>query len=98
MTLFLQRFLRSLGLPSCALLFFCGSPLKAAEGISYELTKIDEGTAWVSSYWGYNAPKLVYDGDSFYTVALWGEERATATGALYKFQDGHWEKGYTWEG
>ena len=98
MTLFLQRFLRSLGLPSCALLFFCGSPVKAAEGISYELTKIDEGTAWVSSYWGYNAPKLVYDGDSFYTVALWGEEQATATGALYKFQDGHWEKGYTWEG
>ena len=40
--------------------------------ITYDLSKIDAGIGWVSSYWGYNAPKLVYDGESFYTVALWG--------------------------
>ncbi|HIM57553.1 MAG TPA: hypothetical protein EYM39_12700, partial [Candidatus Latescibacteria bacterium] len=38
------------------------------EVVDYELSKIDEGVAWVSSYWGYNTPKLVYDGDTFYTV------------------------------
>ena len=98
MTLFFPRLLSKLGLPCCALLLFNAAPVQGEEEISYELSKIDEGTAWVSSYWGYNAPKLVYDGESFYTVALWGGEQATATGALYKFRDGRWEKGFTWEG
>ena len=74
MTLFLPRLLRKLGLPSFALLLFSAAPVQGEQGISYELAKIDEGVAWVSSYWGYNAPKLVYDGESFYTVALWGGE------------------------
>ena len=98
MTFFLQRLLRKLGLSSLAPLLFSAAPVAGEEDISFELSKIDEGRAWVSSYWGYNAPKLVYDGESFYTVALWGEEQATATGTLYKFQDGRWEKGYSWEG
>ena len=45
--------------------------------IDVELSRIDGGTTWASAYWGYNAPKLVYDGDSFYTVGYWGEEQAT---------------------
>ena len=77
---------------------FCAMASAAAAEISYELTKIDEGTAWVSSYWGYNAPKLIYDGDRYFTVGLWGTEQATATGALYALRDGQWHKGYTWEG
>ena len=40
--------------------------------IDVHLSKIDSGVAWVSSYWGYNAPKLVYDGESYYTVAAVG--------------------------
>ena len=36
---------------------------RAETGVSYEISKVAEGMAWVSSYWGYNAPKLVYDGD-----------------------------------
>ena len=70
MTFFLQRLLRKLGLSSLALLLFSAAPVAGEEDISFELSKIDEGRAWVSSYWGYNAPKLAYDGDSFYTVAL----------------------------
>ena len=73
----------------------------AVEGqtvITYELSKIDQGRAWVSSYWGYNAPKLVYDGETFYTLALWGDTQATATGAIYGYRDGRWQRGYTWEG
>lgn len=54
----------------------------SGQEINVHLAKIDTGVAWVSSYWGYNAPKLVYDGDSYYTVALWGPEQATAQGAL----------------
>ena len=65
--------------------------------VSYELSKIDEGVAWVSSYWGYNAPKLIHDGDSYYTVALWGAEQATGAGGPYKFQDGTWRRGYAWD-
>jgi len=66
--------------------------------ITYQLSRIDEGVGWVSSYWGYNAPKLVYDGEAFYTVALWGAEQATSTGALYQYKEGEWRKGYTWDG
>ena len=52
----------------------------SGQEIDVHLSKIDTGVAWVSSYWGYNAPKLVYDGESYYTVALWGPEQATARG------------------
>ncbi len=74
------------------------SVARAETGVSYEISKVAEGTAWVSSYWGYNAPKLVYDGNHYYTVGLWGAEQAAATGALYGFRDGKWEQGYTWDG
>ena len=50
---------------------------RAETDVSYEISKVAEGTAWVSSYWGYNAPKLIYDGNHYYTVGLWGARRAT---------------------
>ena len=62
------------------------------------LTKIDEGIAWVSPYWGYNAPKLIFDGTAYYTLGLWGAEQATARGAIYKLEAGQWRRGYTWDG
>jgi hypothetical protein len=68
----------------------------AAGGATCELTKIDGGVAWVSPYWGSNAPKLVYDGEAFYTVGLWGEKQAAASGAIYKYEGGRWVKGYEW--
>ena len=66
--------------------------------VDVQLAKIDEGVAWVSPYWGYNAPKLVFDGAAYYTVGLWGAEQATAQGALYKRANGQWQRGYTWDG
>ncbi len=85
-------------LVSCSILWGKILVNLAVADTSYELSKIDEGTAWVSSYWGYNAPKLVYDGEYFYTVALWGDTQATATGAIYSNRDGQWQRGYSWEG
>ena len=70
----------------------------SGQEIDVHLSKIDAGVAWVSSYWGYNAPKLVYDGESYYTVALWGPEQATAQGVLYQLRDGQWHRGYEWDG
>ena len=66
--------------------------------VDVQLSKIDEGVAWVSPYWGYNAPKLVFDGAAYYTLGLWGAEQATARGALYELRDGAWRRGYTWDG
>ena len=71
--------------------------LHAQIQVDYQLSKIDEGVAWVSSYWGYNTPKLVYDGDTFYTVGLWGEQQSTSTGVIYKLEDGSWRRGYSWD-
>ena len=66
--------------------------------VDVHLAKIDEGVAWVSSYWGYNAPKLIFDGTAYYTLGLWGPEQATAQGAIYKLENGQWRRGYTWDG
>jgi hypothetical protein len=48
------------------------------------LSRIDSGTAWASAYWGYNAPKLVYDGEYFYTVGFWGADQQSTQGVLYR--------------
>lgn len=45
--------------------------------------EIARGTSWVSPYWGYNAPKIVFDGEAYYTAGLWGELK-TAEGVLYR--------------
>ncbi len=43
-------------------------PLTAEENmIDFELSRIDAGEASVSPYWGYNAPKVVFDGEHFLT-------------------------------
>jgi hypothetical protein len=82
----------------CFVLLLSGVSAQGQADVTYELSKIDEGTAWVSSYWGYNTPKLVYDGEAFYTVALWGDEQATATGAVYGKRDGQWKRGIAGKG
>lgn len=84
---------------------FCKLFLLAAAGaapgwtqVDVQLAKIDEGVAWVSPYWGYNAPKLIFDGTAYYTLGLWGAEQAAARGAIYKLENGQWQRGYTWDG
>lgn len=62
---------------------------------TYELLLIQpEQKAWVSGYWGYNAPKLVCDGRHYYSANLIGLEEAESRGVVYKLQDGKWIKGY----
>ncbi|NKB68001.1 MAG: T9SS type A sorting domain-containing protein [Candidatus Latescibacteria bacterium] len=80
------------------LVVLVGGTQVAGQEVEIHLSKIDEGVSWVSSYWGYNAPKLAYDGESYYSVGLWGTEQATAQGALYQLRDGQWHKGYQWDG
>jgi hypothetical protein len=67
-------------------------------GINLTLTEIDRGHSWVSPYWGYNTPKIVCDGQSYYTAGLWGATPEEAEGVVYKFEDGAWRPGKRLEG
>lgn len=74
-------------------------PLAAQEAeMDFELTHIDSGEASVSPYWGYNAPKLVFDGDHFYTLGRWGRQQDAARGIVYRSTEDGWETFREWEG
>ena len=74
-------------------------PLAAKETeMDFELTRIDSGIASVSPYWGYNAPKLVFDGDHYYTLGRWGPHHDTATGIVYRSGEAGWEVFFEWGG
>jgi hypothetical protein len=45
---------------------------------------------WVSPYWGYNTPKIVFDGSAYYTVGMRGPSPDEAEGIVYKYVDGTW--------
>ncbi len=66
--------------------------------IDCRLLKIDEGVSWVSGYWGYNAPKLVHDGQTYFTLGSWGGDQSTSRGVIYRLDDDVWRRGYEWEG
>ncbi|MCE2438374.1 MAG: hypothetical protein J4F39_02995 [Candidatus Latescibacteria bacterium] len=66
--------------------------------LDFELTRIDSGEASVSPYWGYNAPKLVYDGEHFFTVGRWGPHPDVARGVVYRSRADGWEVFFEWEG
>ncbi|MBW7862839.1 MAG: BNR-4 repeat-containing protein [Candidatus Hydrogenedentes bacterium] len=57
------------------------------------VVEIDRGHSWVSPYWGYNAPKLVFDGRAYYTAGLWGAKPESAEALLYKYEGATWRKG-----
>jgi hypothetical protein len=65
----------------------------AGEEATFELAKIDGGKTWMTPYWGYNAPKLVFDGKAYYTIGLWGSDYNTAKGFVYKLDRQRWIKG-----
>jgi hypothetical protein len=68
-----------------------------AEGpkVTCELSLIQpEQKAWVSGYWGYNAPKMVYDGTNYYSANLTGTEEGRSKGVVYRLEEGKWIKGY----
>ena len=71
--------------------------LHAQDGvIDFALSRIDTGEAWVSPYFGYNGPKLVFDGDDFYTVGMWGLDPSTAQGVVYRGGEEGWKRFYDW--
>ena len=83
------------GLLSAGALVGFGSAVAGAPAVTYDLSLIQpEQNAWVSGYWGYNAPKLVYDGTNYYSANLTGVEEAKSRGVVYKLEDGKWTKGY----
>jgi hypothetical protein len=68
-----------------------------AEGHSgAEVSKIDEGISRVSAYWGCNAPKLVFDGQTYFTIGSWGKDQASSRGVIYRYERGEWTRGYEW--
>lgn len=74
-------------------------PLAAQEAeLDFELTHVDSGEASVSPYWGYNAPKLVFDGEHFYTLGRWGQQKDAARGIVYRSTEAGWETFLEWEG
>ena len=74
------------------------SPMAQENAMDFELVRIDAGEASVSPYWGYNAPKLVFDGDHFYTVGRWGPHPDAARGVVYRSRSDGWEVFLEWEG
>ncbi len=57
------------------------------------VVEIDRGHSWVSPYWGYSTPKIVYDGSAYYTAGLWGNTPETSHGVVYRFDGEHWHQG-----
>ncbi|MDE3000799.1 MAG: hypothetical protein OXU79_17125 [Gemmatimonadota bacterium] len=67
------------------------SPVAQESEMDFELTRIDSGKASVSPYWGYNAPKLVFDGEHYYTLGRWGPRQDAARGVVYRSAEAGWE-------
>jgi hypothetical protein len=88
----MKRSIRA-GISLAAVLFVVSSALAEAPAVTYDLSLIQpEQKAWVSGYWGYNAPKLVYDGTNYYSASLTGVEEANSRGVVYKRAEGKWVK------
>ncbi|MBI4559357.1 MAG: hypothetical protein HY706_17360 [Candidatus Hydrogenedentes bacterium] len=80
------------------ILTFASTPGVSAQDVTptgggYQVTEIARGHSWVSPYWGYSTPKLVYDGKAYYTAVLWGDSPDSSEGVLYKFENGAWRAG-----
>lgn len=58
-----------------------------------DVHEIARGHSWVSPYWGYSAPKIVFDGTAYYTCGLWGDSPEKAEAVVYKFEKGAWRAG-----
>ncbi len=64
----------------------------AADEKKSHCTEIARGQSWVSPYWGYSSPKLVFDGASYFTAGLWGGVDA-AEGVVYRLDGATWRSG-----
>ena len=59
----------------------------------YKLSKVDEGKGWCPCYFGNQSAKVVFDGDAYYTLGLWGDTEAKAQCFLYKSVGDKWVRG-----
>ncbi|HRI89086.1 MAG TPA: hypothetical protein PK869_12510, partial [Candidatus Hydrogenedentes bacterium] len=57
------------------------------------VVEIARGESWVSPYWGYSTPKIVCDGNAYYTAGLWGDTPETSHGVVYKLTGSAWQAG-----
>jgi len=85
----------------CALVLGClvQSSATAEPQVRYQLAKIDQQLTRVTPYFGFQAPKIVFDGDAYYSIGHWGDRPypEPARGCVYKSENGGWTKGYEWD-
>lgn len=76
----------------CAIaLTVCAAAFGQTPSAAGQAQEIARGTSWVSPYWGYSAPKLVFDGTRYYTPLLWGMSPNEARWAIAAHADGSWK-------
>ena len=70
------------------------SSTEAQLHVNYRLTKIDQQMTRVTPYFGFQAPKIVFDGDAYYSIGHWGDQPypEPASGCIYKSKGGRWVK------
>jgi len=73
----------------CAVAAYLETPA-FADGSDTRIDEIARGHSWVSPYWGYSTPKIVCDGETYYTTGLWGDTPDTSEGVVYRFEAGRW--------
>lgn len=64
-----------------------------AAGQNSKMNEIARGHSWVSPYWGYNTPKIVFDGSSYFTTGLWGTDPDQSHGVVYGYEGTSWQEG-----
>jgi len=73
-------------------LLLAASVWREAAAAGFQVVEVARGTSWVSPYWGYNTPKIVFDGKAYYTAGLWGPF-GDAEGVVYQCTAGTWRAG-----
>jgi hypothetical protein len=74
----------------CIALFLSTTFTASADGKVYEIAR---DHSWVSPYWGYSAPKIVFDGERYFTPLLWGDAPEKSSWSIATFREGKWEEG-----
>lgn len=79
-------------IPSLALpLFLLAASSAIATGVTVE--PIAESDSWVSPYWGYSTPKIVFDGNSWFAVGMRGNAPDQSAGFVcQRDTNGNWKE------
>jgi hypothetical protein len=83
-----------IGLGAAGMSAGAAPPAAATARMNTIETITHDGTPWVASTWGYNTPKLLFDGNKVYAVALVGSGIDHDVARLYaRDEAGHWRRG-----